>query len=201
MACPCSSLSLSCGTSSDTACKILSLFCLELISLLKSKLQWVHFLSSESQQAAVLPNVRRSVLAIATVPCFCPPPRPTVSATYFSFLLRQRCASGCWYMYQLSNVTVTLCNRRPQKTSVGAAACLPCACLGISWVSLGQPCWSSLGSLTDLRICRLWAGRPVALAAAVQLCSASVTLLLGPVGKDRIDPLRQWVTEVQVGKA
>lgn len=33
------------------------------------------------------------------------------------------------------------------------------------------------------------AGCPVALAAAVQLCPASVTFLLGPAGKDRIDLL------------
>lgn len=38
-----------------------------------------------------------------------------------------------------------------------------------------------------LQVCWLWAGCPVALAVAVQLCSASVTFLLGPAGKDRID--------------
>lgn len=51
-------------------------------------------------------------------------------------------------------------------------------------MSPGQLCWSSLGSLTSLPAV---AGCPVALAVAVQLCSASVTFLLGPAGKDRID--------------
>lgn len=126
------------------------------------------------------------------------PPKP--KATYFSFLLWQRSVSRCQYVYQLSVVTIMQCNKKTHRTSVDTTTCLLCSCLGISWVSSGQLCWSLLGSLTNLRICWLWASCPLALDATIQLCSTSVVLLLGSAGRTGLTFSWRWMTEVQASK-